>query len=47
VNDLRFAIEGTVLIEVQVSPEIRQVTKLVERDDVGDFSGSFSWATDD
>jgi hypothetical protein len=46
VDHLSFAIEGTVLIEAQLSPEIREVAELVERNDVGDFRGSFSGATD-
>jgi hypothetical protein len=46
VDDLSFAIEGTVLIEVQLSHEIRQVAELIERNDVGDFRGLFSGATD-
>ncbi len=37
VDDLRFAVERTILSKLQVS----EVAELVERDDVGDFGGFF------
>ena len=43
VDDLRLAVERAVLVKLQVS----EVAELVERDDVGDFSGFFGYATDD
>ena len=43
VDDLRLAIERAALVKLQVS----KVAELVERNDVGDFSGFFGYATDD
>jgi hypothetical protein len=43
VHDLRLAVERTILAKVQLS----EVTKLVERNDVGDFGGLFGNATVD